>query len=137
MTTTCLAFFPIPAVDKALKETDVTQIRLAQGKRRVEQLPKRLAPALLVSYYYLEPFLKNQSGYVYRDWVLDSGAYSAFNSGATIDLEKYIEKCLELMESDPTLTEIFALDVIGDHKASLKNTERMWDAGERTSRNPI
>ena len=88
-------------------------------------------PALLVSYVYLEPFLKNRERYSYRDWVLDSGAFSAYNSGTEIDLQQFIDKCLELMEIDPTLTEIFALDVVGDHEASIKNCEEMWRQGVR------
>lgn len=88
-----------------------------------------LNPALLVSYYYLEPFQKNRSRYHFRDWVLDSGAFSAHNSGATIDLQAYIDCCKRLMQEDPLLTEIYSLDVIGDWKASLKNTEEMWRQG--------
>ena len=49
--------------------------------------------------------------------------------GLDINLDKYIEVCKVLKEADPTLTEIFALDVIGDHKATKRNTERMWKAG--------
>jgi hypothetical protein len=82
-----------------------------------------------VSYYYLKPFLKAQANYKYRDWVLDSGAFSAHNSGATINLQEYIDCCKRLKESDPTLTEIFALDVIGDWKASLANCKEMWRQG--------
>jgi len=97
------------------------------------------APALLVSYYYLEPFERNKHLYRYRDWVMDSGAFSAHNSGKHIDLQAYVDKCLELLASDPTLTEVFSLDVIPkDHKPatvqhaaeqSLKNCEEMWRQG--------
>ena len=93
------------------------------------QVDKQDAPALLVSYYYLEPFLKNQRRYRYRDWVMDSGAFSAENSGKKINLQKYIDCCLKLMAEDPTLTEVFALDVIGDAEASLRNCEEMWRQG--------
>ena len=51
------------------------------------------------------------------------------NSGATIKLQEYIDTCKRLMAEDPTLTEIFALDVIGDWRASLKNVEEMWRQG--------
>lgn len=88
-------------------------------------------PALLVSYFYLDNFLKYQPEYSYRDWALDSGAFSAHNSGKVIDLRAYIEKCQELKSKDKSLTDIFALDVIGDHNASLKNCETMWKAGIR------
>lgn len=99
------------------------------GQRGVEALPDQSLPALLVSYVYLEPFLVNRHRYRYRDWVLDSGAFSARNSGTEISLEAYIEKCRELLAEDPTLTEVFSLDVIGDWKATLTNTEIMWKAG--------
>lgn len=99
------------------------------GQKGVAQMPDDLKPALLVSYVYLEPFLKNRHRYSYRDWALDSGAFSAHNSGTEIKLEDYIAKCQELRKTDPTLSDIFSLDVIGDWKASLKNTARMWDAG--------
>ena len=59
-----------------------------QGDRNLERFNPN-APALLVSYVYLEPFLKNQHRYCYRDWVLDSGAFSAHNSGTEIKLQDY------------------------------------------------
>jgi hypothetical protein len=88
-------------------------------------------PALLVSYFYLDAFLKAKARYDFRDWVMDSGAFSAHNSGAAIDLDAYIAKCQELKAGDPQLSEVFSLDVIGDWRASLKNTEAMWKAGVR------
>ena len=86
-------------------------------------------PALLVSYVYLREFQRNQHDYTYRDWVMDSGAFSAHQSGTMIRLDDYIARCHLLLQSDKTLTEIFALDVIGDWKASLLNCEKMWQAG--------
>lgn len=97
------------------------------GQRGVAQLEKK--PALLVSYVYLDLFLKHRHRYAYRDWVMDSGAFSAHNSGTKIELQGYIDKCKELLASDPTLSEVYSLDVIGDWKASLKNTEEMWRQG--------
>ena len=86
-------------------------------------------PALLTAFVFIEGFLRRRAGYAYRDWALDSGAFSAHVSGVQIDLAAYVRKCRELRATDPTLTEIFALDVIGDWRASLRNTERMWKAG--------
>lgn len=86
-------------------------------------------PALLVSYVYLDAFLKNRDRYCYRDWVLDSGAFSAWKSGTEIDLQKYIDTCAKLIEEDSTLTEVFALDVIGDWEGTARNTEEMWRQG--------
>lgn len=99
------------------------------GQRGVEQLTEEARPGLLVSYFYLEPFLKNQARYAYRDWVMDSGAFSAYNSGKSIVLQDYIDTCKRLLAEDPTLVEIYALDVIGDYKASRKNCEEMWRQG--------
>lgn len=88
-----------------------------------------LAPALLVSFFYLNLFQDNRHQFHFRDWVLDSGAFSAHNSGVEINLDDYIRKCQELQDTDPALTEIFSLDVIGDWQASVKNCEKMWAAG--------
>ena len=99
------------------------------SKRLAEATSPDTKPALLVSYVYLAPFLKNRHRYAYRDWVLDSGAFSAHNSGTEIELQDYINCCKELQATDPTMTEVFALDVIGDWKASLKNCEEMWRQG--------
>lgn len=89
----------------------------------------KLKPALLASFVYLKQFLARKAELPYRDWVLDSGAYSAFNSGVVIDNLEYIETAKQLLATDPTLTEVFALDVIGDWRATLKNTEQAWEAG--------
>lgn len=99
------------------------------GKNDVEKLPETLKPALLVSYVYLEGFLANQERYQYRDWMMDSGAFTAYNAGTAIDLNKYIEACLSLKEKDKTLTEIICLDVIGSGPDSLKNAFIMKEAG--------
>jgi hypothetical protein len=73
--------------------------------------------------------LRARGGYHYRDWVMDSGAFSAHNSGKEIRLQDYIDKCKQMVAEDPTLTEVFALDVIGDWRATMKNTEEMWRQG--------
>lgn len=81
------------------------------------------APALLVSFWYLDGFLKIRDKIQYRDWVLDSGAFSAHRSGVKINNKDFVKTAIELKRSDSTLTEVFALDVISDWKASLKNYE--------------
>jgi len=89
-------------------------------------------PALLISYYYLDNVLKHMkkhTDYQFRNWAMDSGAFSAHHSGAAIDLQEYIERCQQLLKTDPKLVEIFALDVIGNWRLSMKNLEKMWDAG--------
>jgi hypothetical protein len=99
------------------------------GQRGTKKLPATSAPALLVSYFYLEDWLKNRHRYIIRDWVLDSGAFSAREKNIEINLTDYIETCKRLIDEEDQLTEIFALDVIGDWKKSLSNTKRMWKAG--------
>jgi hypothetical protein len=86
-------------------------------------------PALLVSYVYLQGFLQAREGYRYRSWVMDSGAFSAAHSGNPIDLAQYIATCQELLATDPSLVETYSLDVLGDWRATRRNTERMWKAG--------
>lgn len=94
-----------------------------------KQLPREARPGLLASYVYLQGFLKNLPLWGYRDWVLDSGAFSAHTCGIDISLGSYIDICKRLRDQDATLSEIFALDVIGDWKASVRNVEAMWKAG--------
>jgi hypothetical protein len=126
--------FPDPRNQfKALNRSG--SFRLASPRVPLDRMEARLEktvplpPALLVSYVYLPGFLKNRHRYHYRDWVLDSGAFSAHNSGKEIKLQDYIDTCKKMLAEDQTLTEVFALDVIGDHKASLRNTEEMWRQG--------
>ena len=128
-----------PEGDRTLKEMGMEespQVRLAWPSggnggptQRADMMIQGDRPALLVSYVYLGPFLKNRHRYNYRDWVMDSGAFSAHNSGAVIALQDYIDTCKRLIAEDLTLTEVFSLDVIGDWKASLRNTEEMWRQG--------
>jgi hypothetical protein len=112
-------------------EGEVTTVRLVTGSsgRYPEQPPELDPPSLLVSYFYLDLFKKQRPKYQFRDWVMDSGAYSAANSGKPIVFEAYIEECQRLLAEDPQLTEVFALDVIGDPVGTLRNTERMWELG--------
>jgi len=102
----------------------------ASAKQEAALAPNPLGvPGLLTSFVSLKSFLKHRDRYTFRDWVLDSGAYSAHTSGVVIDLAEYTATCKHLLKTDPTLSEVFALDVIGDWRASLRNTERMWADG--------
>jgi len=86
-------------------------------------------PSLLCSIIFLKGFLATKHRLRFRNWRLDSGAFSVRAKGSEISLPGYIDMCHELRERDPKLVEIFALDVIGDWRATLKNTEAMWAAG--------
>ena len=57
---------------------------------------------------------------------LDSGAYSAFTKGISIDIQEYIKFIKENIEY---LTIYANLDCIGDAEASLKNQKIMEEAG--------
>ncbi len=113
----------------------MTDVRLALGGSPeivatgfMERPPEEL-PAILVSYVWLDEFRKHRHRFHFRDWVLDSGAFSAHVRDIEIKLEDYIETAKEFLGSDDTLKEVFALDVISDWKESLKNYEAMWEAG--------
>jgi len=99
------------------------------GIRSVRRLPKEMAPSLLLSYHYYRKCSEIIREYVHRDWVLDSGAFSAMNSGAEIDLDAYIDFCKGILAGPCPPVEIFALDVIGDAEGTKRNTEKMWKAG--------
>ena len=100
-----------------------------RGARGHTKLPLDEAPGLLVSYAYLRGWDGKQENFVYTDWMLDSGAFSAHNRGTKLDLDAYIGVCKRLMATDPTLAEIIALDVVGDWRATVRNAEKMWAAG--------
>lgn len=98
------------------------------GQKGNKQITNK--PALLVSYVYVDKFIKRHKEFAYRDLALDSGAFSAYQSGTEIKIDKYIDDIKRYREMESLkLVEVFALDVIGDWKASLKNTEKMWKAG--------
>lgn len=98
-------------------------------------------PSMLISYAFLDRFATEEAGQFLRharSWVLDSGAFTASTTGRRFSVENYIEKILWLLmygNNDrlclPPLVEVFALDVIGDWEAGLRNTRRMWQAGIR------
>lgn len=86
-------------------------------------------PSTLVSYHYYDGVKSALDYYDFRDWALDSGAFSAASSGVPINLEAYIEFCREVLRGSNPPAEIFALDVIGDGDATYSNVSKMWDAG--------
>lgn len=83
---------------------------------------------LLISFpYWSEEFaagLSNAGPEV--EWVLDSGAFSAFRAGKTIALVDYCD-FLERLPVQPY--RYFALDVIGDAVATRANYEAMLERG--------
>lgn len=83
-------------------------------------------PSVLLSYFYRQHLTHLDPKNV-REWVLDSGAYSAMTLGKPINLDEYIEYCKQPFAFPPS--EIFGLDVIGDWEAGIRNCEAMWKAG--------
>lgn len=81
---------------------------------------------LFLAYPYLAAHQRWTEG---RVWSLDSGAFSAENSGHPIVLSNYIAEVLRLRESANPPLEVYALDVIGDWRASAANAEEMRRCG--------
>lgn len=81
-------------------------------------------PSVLVSIPYLKSF--PQSG-EWPVWALDSGAFTAWNSGKPISLTAYKAAVDGLSGAAPR--DIFALDVIGDAQASLANALQLQSEG--------
>lgn len=63
-----------------------------------------------------------------ESFAVDSGAFTAHRQGKPITLDAYCE-FVKGLNGDPRIKEIYALDVIGDWKASLANTKQMWKQG--------
>lgn len=87
-------------------------------------------PSILISYVYFEKFLPllNRCD-LYTEWVIDSGAFSAFSLKIEIKLQDYIDRVKRLRDTPNPPLEVFGLDVIGDWKAGLRNVEEMWRQG--------
>lgn len=90
--------------------------------------PERL-PSVLVSFAYRRSWEKRSSQVAWREVVLDSGAFTVHHAGGTVDLVEFAEWALEQRATNPLVTEVFTLDVIGDWRASLKNTEELVKRG--------
>lgn len=113
------------------------------GRRGVEMLPLSSRPSILISYHYILTSWTSRgdcsaSGswdtldmgrFALRDWFLDSGAFSAWTMGKSIDLGRYRDFAKLALAQDPKLLSVFSLDVIGDWRATLRNTERLWSDG--------
>lgn len=105
----------------------MTRVYLAYGSGSKHTLAKHAtdeAVNLLVAYPELKAFEKNRHLFNVDNLCIDSGAFSVFNSGKTIDVNEYIATCKSVVAD-----EIFGLDVIGDAKATRRNLQKMWAAG--------
>lgn len=79
---------------------------------------------LLVAYPLLDTFMRERKKFNIEKWMLDSGAFSVYNSGKTINVYEYINACRSV-----DACEIVSLDDIDSWKISKRNAEIMWDAG--------
>ena len=77
---------------------------------------------ILASYYYFKNKVKLVQDCIYKqyDVFIDSGAFSAENSGKVIDIDDY---CKYILETEAVL--YAGLDVIGNAKKTRENTEYM------------
>lgn len=111
----------------------MSYLRLASGSgiKEVEALSRSYArrPSLLVSYIYLEAFNRVRDKLKYRDWVLDSGAYTAWRDGKKIHNKQFCEDVSAIAGNGcgRGLAEVFALDVIGDPQQSFRNAVQARD----------
>lgn len=113
------------------------QLRLVMGSggaeykvlSKAKKLPPASIPSILISYAYIKGFMKRKKYIDYSEWVMDSGAFTAYNIGKPVEIHDYIRFCKMVMGSPDPPAEIFALDVIGDWRASLRNYELMLKAG--------
>jgi hypothetical protein len=88
-----------------------------------------LKPSILVSYAYRESWDKARHLGFWREVVYDSGAFTAHTTGMVIDRGAFLEWALIERQTNPLATEVFTLDVIGDWRASLRNTEWLTARG--------
>jgi len=77
---------------------------------------------VLASYY----FLRKEKQPLPYTVLLDSGAYSAFTSGAKIDIDEY---CQYIKTNHKTIENYFSLDEIGSAENSYHNLKKMERAG--------
>lgn len=81
---------------------------------------------VFVAFPYLEAHRRWTRG---RVWGLDSGAFSAANGGEPVSHEAYIATAHRLLAEPDPPSEVYALDLIGDWRASAANAELMRSRG--------
>lgn len=105
----------------------MAKVYLAWSSAGVATLQKHStdrAVNLLVSYAIWDQYLKTAQDLNVQNLIMDSGAFSVFNSGKTIDITQFIRTA-----KASGAKEVFALDDILDYRKSQHNTARIWAAG--------
>lgn len=110
----------------------MTKIYLAYGTSTNRTLKKwdhyRHPLNILVSYVYLKAWrqLRKESLFPVASLKLDSGAFSAWNAGKTINIDELTSET-----KNEEWSEAVSLDVIGDAEASVQNAIYMKNAGSK------
>lgn len=86
-------------------------------------------PSCLFSFAYEKQWLPLLPKLRLRNFVLDSGAFTAFSSGKPIAVQTFIDGVKRYRDAGFNPTEIFSLDVIGDWRGTAANTEALWAVG--------
>jgi hypothetical protein len=105
----------------------VTRVYLAWGNNSHRTLAAHADKApvdLLVAFPWLKAFEKKRKYYNIGKLALDSGAFSAWNTGKTINLADYSSAC-----KSTQCDEIFGLDVVWNPQATQRNLETQWADG--------
>lgn len=100
-----------------------------RNKQEMAAIKELKPPRLMCSYHYFKnidifEFFK-ELGYIPKV-MLDSGAYSAWNSGKQIDLDKYIEY---IKRNEKYIWRYICLDKVGDTNASYEAWKEMKNRG--------
>lgn len=87
-------------------------------------------PSMLFSYAYEKIWLPRLSVIQFRDFVIDSGAFTVHTLGRAITVEQFRDRIFQYRdEIGLQPREIFSLDVIGDWRGTKRNTEYLWSQG--------
>lgn len=92
---------------------------------------EEILPAVLLSYAGRRVWLRKIEQMKMRNYVLDSGAFSAHSKGVPIDVHEFRDAVMAYRDNGILPVEIFSLDVIGNRAESKKNTEWLWTQGIR------
>ena len=65
-------------------------------------------PSFLIAFPFLDSWKPDAVNH--HDWILDSGAWSVWNAGGSVDLAAYIRACKGVLDSEQPPRMIFALD---------------------------
>lgn len=97
------------------------RIFLAGAEARADEFERAGIDDLLMAY----PYIVKKPHVARPQYFIDSGAFTAHQTGKAIDVDDYIA----FLKERPELTTYASLDVIGDAEASRRNFERMKSAG--------